>query len=90
MQQRQVSAVSNSLKGFCESIAPATILFFTLHLKEAFIRLYEECSTLKERYLQFQLQWHAYCSYFLVTKNCELSEIGLHPSDPLAVKVVAV
>jgi len=34
--------------------------------------------------------WHGYCSYFLVSKNCELTEVGLHPSDPLAVKVVAV
>ena len=25
-----------------------------------------------------------------MSKNCELTEVGLHPSDPLAVKLVAV
>ena len=82
--------VSELLKAFCDSVTPVSLSFFTEHLKETFLRLYEECSTLKERYLQFQLKWHSHCSYFLVLKNSELTDIGLHPSDPLAVKGVTV
>ena len=87
---KEVSVVSELLKAFCDSVTPVALSFFTEHLKETFLRLYEECSTLKERYLQFQLKWHSHCSYFLVLKNSELTDIGLHPSDPLAVKVVTV
>ena len=52
---QQLSIINDSLKNFCDSIMPAT-LFFTRHLKKSFIRIYNECSTLKERYLQFQLK----------------------------------
>ena len=45
---------------------------------------------MKERYLQFQLKWHNYCSYFLASTNRELTDLGLHPADPLADYVVAV
>ena len=43
---------------------------------------------MKERYLQFQIKWQRHCSYLLVDKNYQLSQIGLHPSDPLAAEVV--
>ena len=76
---KQLELVSNSLKLFSESLTASSLLFLTRHLQESFVRIYNECSTLKERYLQFQLRWHSYCSYFLVTKNKELSDIGLHP-----------
>ena len=78
---KQPSLVSDSLKLFCESLTTGTLLFLTKHLEEAFVRIYNECSTLKEHHLQFQLKWHSYCGYFLVTKNRELSDVGLHPSD---------
>ena len=88
--KRQLSTINDSLKNFCDSITPATLVFFTQHLKESFVSLYNECSTLKERYFQFQLKWHNYCSYFLVSNNRELTDLGLHPADPLAVNVVTV
>ena len=87
---QQLSTLNDTLKNFCDSITPATLLFFTRHLKISFVRLYNECSTLKERYLQFQLKWHNYCSYFLVSNNRDLTYLGLHPADPLADDVVAV
>ena len=66
---RQLSGlVSDSLKLLCESLT-TSLIFLTKHLQESFVRIYKECSTLKERYLQFQLQWHSYCSYFLVSKK---------------------
>ena len=42
------------------------------------------------QYLKFQLKWHQHCSYYLVDCNSELSLIGLHPNDPIAVDVVSV
>jgi len=66
---RQLELVSDSLKLFCESLTTSSLIFLTKHLQESFVRIYKECSTLKERYLQFQLQWHSYCSYFLITKK---------------------
>ena len=53
---KEVSVVNELLKGFCDSVTPVALSFFTEHLKETFLRLNEECSTLKERYLQFQLK----------------------------------
>ena len=46
---QQLSIINDSLKNFCDSITPATSLFFTRHWKKSFIRIYNECSTLKER-----------------------------------------
>ena len=88
---RQLVLVSNTdLKSFCESLTVVELLFFTKHLQETFVRIYIDCSTLKEHHLQFQLKWHSHCSYFLVSKNSELSDVGLHPSDPLAIPVVSI
>ena len=45
---------------------------------------------MKDRYLHFQLKWHNHCSLFLLERDQELTAMGLHPSDPLADKVVSV
>ncbi|XP_065893888.1 uncharacterized protein [Dysidea avara] len=87
--QKLLPSYNSELKQFCTSVIPNQLKFLSEHLQKVFIRLYEECSTLKERYLQFQIRWHRYCSYLLV-KNCQLSPVGLHPTDPLAIEVVAV
>jgi len=75
---------NSNLSEFCGILTATELSFFTKHLQETFIRLYNDCSSLKECYLQFQLKWHTHCSYFLVKTNRELSDIGLHPSDHLA------
>ena len=64
--------------------------FFTEHLKERFVTLYEEYAIISDRYLKFQLKWDHHCSYFLVDCNRDLSLIGLHHSDPIAVDVISV
>ena len=88
---QQLSVINNStLIEFCGIVTATELSFFTKHLQKTFIRLYNDCSSLKERYLQFQLKWHMHCSYFLVKTNRELSDIGLHPSDHLAEDVVRV
>ena len=53
------------------------------------MRLYQECATVADKYLKFQLKWHQHCNY-LVDCNRELSLIGLHPNDPIAVDVASV
>ena len=68
----------------------SSLLFLTEQLKKQFARLYSAHSTGADKYLKFQLQWHQHCSYYLVDYNCELSLIGLHPDDPVAVDVVSV
>ena len=76
------------LKDFCNSMPVSDIEFFTEHLKRRFLILYEEYaarSAASDRCLQFQLKWHHHCSYFLVYYNRDLSVIGLHSSDPIAV-----
>ena len=87
---KQLAVVNDSLKQFSESLIPSQLVFLVKHLQESCMRTYSECSSLKERYLQFQLKLHEYCSYFLAMKNSELSDIGLHPSDPIANKVVSI
>ena len=89
----QIPLASEDLKDFCDSLPVSDIEFLSEHLKKRFVMLYEECaaiSAVSDRYLQFQLKWHHHCSYFLVDCNRELSMIGLHPSDPIAVDVVSV
>lgn len=41
---------------------------------DIFIKIYEETSTGKERYLQFQIEWHAKCSLFLLPKHMPTDE----------------
>ena len=52
--------------------------------------LYKEYSTVKERYLHFQIKWLQHCSYFLVTYNSTLSDLYLLPRNPAADQVVTV
>ena len=58
---------SEDLKNFCDFLPVSTIEFLTEHLKRRFVTLYEEgaaISAASDGYLQFQLKWHHYCSYF--------------------------
>ena len=78
------------LKEVCSNIVPSSTAFYVKHLQEMYQTFYNECSTIKDRYLNFQLKWHNHCGLFLLNCNQELTTMGLHPSDPLAEKVVAV
>ena len=60
--KRGVPRHESDLLRFCENVAPSTTDFFVKHLQEMFEVLYDECSTIKVRYLQFQLKWHKHCS----------------------------
>ena len=63
----QLPLPSEDLKDFCDSLPVSVIEFLTEHLKRRFVALYEEgadISAASDRYLQFQLKWHHYCSYF--------------------------
>ena len=66
------------------------ITFLADGLNNEFVRLDQECATLADKYLKFRLKWHQHCSYYLVDCNHELSLIGLHPNDSIAVDVVSV
>ena len=81
---------SDEFKQFCASLPVCSVRFLADGLKKEFVRLYEECATVADKYLKFQLKWHQLCSYYLVDSNRELSLIGLHPDDPIAVDVVSV
>ena len=48
---KQLEHVNDSLKQFCDSLAPSNLLFLTKDLQETFVRIYGEVSTAKERYL---------------------------------------
>ena len=52
---------------------------FAHHLRDTFAKLYDTCGTWKDKFLQFQLQWHHECSVFLLA-NTNLAEIGFDPS----------
>ena len=45
-----------------------TIVFLAEHMYQMFVKLYDECLTMKEQYLHFQIKWHRYCSFFLWTR----------------------
>jgi len=88
-QQLPVNA-SEKLKEFCISLPVSSMQFFADQLKKQFVKIYSECATMADKYLKFQLQWHQHCSYYLVEYNRELSLIGIHPDDPIAVDVVSI
>ena len=88
--RKQLPSSNPTVAVFSNSVAPNSIKFLTEHLHQVFVKLYDKCSTMKEKYLQFQIKWHRHCSYFLVEKNAELSLIGLHPAEPSAEAVVSV
>ena len=75
---------------FCSSVDPKGLNFLAQHLQEGFVKLYNDCSSEKEHYLQFQIKWHKHCSYLLVEKNYQLTQLGLHPDDPISREVFMV
>ena len=71
-----ISEVSHSLpdreahlRKVCENIVPSTTAFYVKHLRELYEVFYYECSSMKDRYLHFQLKWHNHCSLFLLERN---------------------
>ena len=46
-------------------------------LSSLFAALYKSCDKGKEKYMKFQLEWHQYCSIFLLPPDKELSDIGV-------------
>ena len=52
----QLPLSSKDLKVFCECLSVNAVEFFTEHLKGKFVTLYEECATISDRYLKFQLK----------------------------------
>ena len=70
--RKQLPSSNPTIEVFCNSIVPNSIKFLAEHLHQVFVKLYDECSTMKEKYLLFQIKWHRHCSYFLVEKNAEL------------------
>lgn len=81
---------SDNFKWFCASLPVCSIRFLADALKKEFMRLYKEYLTAADKYLKFQVKWHQHCSYYLIEYNHELSLVGLHLSDPIAVDVVHV
>ena len=70
---KKLSSSNQNVEFFYNSIVPNSIIFLAEHLHQTFVKLYGDCSTMKEKYLQFQIKWHRHWSYFLVEKNAELS-----------------
>ena len=48
---RKLELVSDSLKLLCESLTVSSLLFMTKHLQESLVRIHNECSTQKDRYV---------------------------------------
>ena len=51
------------------------------HHLEAFIHLYGKCKALKNSRMEFQRQWHMYCSAFLLEERYTLADISLDVAD---------
>ena len=83
---RVIPNCETELKSSYERILPSYVVFFVKHLQEMFVKLYNECSLMKDWYLYFQLNWHNNCS----DRNQDFTSLGLHPSGPLANKVILV
>ena len=58
------------------------IVLHYMHLRDTFVKLYSNCEgqRQKEKYCAFQLEWHKYCSAFLLDKSLPLDAIGLAES----------
>lgn len=51
------------------------------HLRDAFATMYEKYSTGNDKYLQFQMEWHKYCSAFLLSNtDLHVSSVGIDSS----------
>ena len=46
-------------------------------LSSVFAALYKSWDKGKGKYMKFQLEWHQYCSVFLLPRDKELSDIGV-------------
>ena len=86
--RKQLPMLNDGLQELCSAVNSCELCFFIEHLRDTFVALYKECSTVKERYLHFQIKWQQYCSYFLVANNSTLSDLGLLPQDSAADQVV--
>ena len=56
---------------------PNLLVTLVEYHRTIFIHLYEACSTTKEKFLQFQLEWrHTNCSVFLLSKDLSVKTIS--------------
>lgn len=57
-----------------------------LSLADAFANLYKSCDRGKDKYMNFQLEWHRYCSVFLLPPGKDISEVNydVHKDSNLA------
>ena len=63
-------------------------LFMSLvkHHHMTFVHLYRQCSTGKEKFMRFQLEWHKHCSVFLLPR--ELNADCIFPSSECTKEIV--
>ena len=85
--RKQLPMLNTGLQELCSAVNSCELCFFIEHLQDTFMALYKECSTVKERYLHFQIKRLQHCSYYLVTNNSTLSDLGLLPQDPVQIKL---
>ena len=64
--RKQLPMLNDGLQELCSAVNSCELCFFIEHLRDTFVALYKDCSTVKERYLHFQIKWLQYCSYFLL------------------------
>ena len=60
-----------------------TLDSIVIHLRDTFVHVYSKCEgrQTKEKYCAFQLEWHKYCSTFLLDKSLSMDTVGLPESD---------
>lgn len=53
----------------------ALLTELTIYLADAFANLYKSCDKGKDKYMNFQLEWHRLCSVFLLPPDKDISDL---------------
>lgn len=75
--KEQLNDVSEQLKDILQALLEDEDLLKALieYHHAMFVTLYEHCSTGKEKYARFQLEWHAHVSVFLLPKHIPIESV---------------
>lgn len=60
-----------------------TLDSIVVHLRDTFVRIYSKCDghQSKEKYCEFQVDWHKHCSAFLLEKSLSMDTVGIPESE---------
>jgi hypothetical protein len=77
VKERHIIDNPNKLEFWnCLGKSEALLKALISSLSDTFANLYRSCDKGKDKYMNFQLEWHRYCSVFLLPVGKDISDVG--------------